>query len=75
MAVGWRLRSRESRGLGLDLVASLLVARTLLVAPGTTASNKKLLGTKGIATRRKKLQVRSKNIEELNMLSRNQQKT
>ena len=27
-----------------------LVARTLLVAPGLTTSNKKLLGTKGIAT-------------------------
>ena len=32
-----------------------LGARTLLVAPGHTISNKKLLGTKGIATRSKKL--------------------
>ena len=34
----------------LGLLASLLGARTLLGAPGLTARNKKLLGTKGIAT-------------------------
>ena len=32
---------------------SILGARTLLGAPGHTTSNKKLLGTKGIATRSK----------------------
>ena len=34
-------------------MAPLLRAKTLLVAPGHTSSNKKLLGTKGIATKSK----------------------
>ena len=37
----------------MQKVTQYLGARTLLVAPGLTTSNKKLLETKGIATRSK----------------------
>ena len=48
----------SSRGLLVCLVTrGTLVARMLLVAPGITTRNKKLLAIKGIATRNKVISV------------------